>query len=299
MKLGFSSLGCPQWDLETIIAQAAAMGYNGVELRGLQGEMHLPALPALRQDAKAVAGKFRDAGLELVCLATGNCFHWQDKRKLAEHKQQAREFIELAGELGCPYVRVFGDEVPRYEDKSATMQRIACALRDLAGVAAEHRTTLLLENHGDFAASRDLWFILDIVNHPAVRACWHPCHAQVAGDRPSLAIPRLGTRTALVHMVDGRFTAEGALEAYVLPGAGKVDLGLTVDLLSGVGYDGYLMFEWPKLWVASLAAPEQALPTALAKMKAMLAGLAAVKELTAYKGDKNAPRYAKAARPEP
>jgi hypothetical protein len=32
-------------------------------------------------------------------------------------------------------------------------------------------------------------------------------------------------------------------------------------------------------------------------MKAILAELAAVKELTAYKGDKNAPRYAKSPRP--
>ena len=221
MKLGFSSLGCPEWDLETIITRAAAMGYGGIELRGLRGEMHLPALPALRQDVKAVAGRFRDAGVELVCLATGNCFHWKDRYKLAEHKQQVREFIELAGELGCPYVRVFGDEVPRYEDKTATVHRIAEALRDLAGFAAEHRTVILLENHGDFAGSRDVWFIVDTVNHPAVRACWHPCHGQAAGDRPSLAIPRLGTRIALVHMVDGRFTPEGALRDMRCPATAR------------------------------------------------------------------------------
>lgn len=291
MKLGFSSLGCPDWDLDTIIAQAAALGYNGVELRGLRGEMHLPALPILRQDPKAVAGRFRDAGVELACLATGNCFHWEDRRKVAENKQQVREFLELAGELGCPYVRVFGDEVPRYGDKHATMLRIADALRDLAPVAAAHQVVILLENHGDFASSRDLWFILDTVNHPAVRACWHPCHAKVAGDRPSLAIPRLGRRIALTHIVDGRFSPEGALESYVLPGDGVVDLGLVLDLLRGMTYDGYLVFEWPKLWQASLAAPEQAFPAAISKMKALLKEVESVKELTAYKGDKNAPRY--------
>lgn len=293
MKLGFSSLGCPEWDLDTIITQAAALGYSGVELRGLQGEMHLPALPVLRKDPAAVARRFRDAGVEPVCLATGNCFHWQDRRKIAENKQQVREFIELAGELGASFVRVFGDEVPRYEHRNATMLRVADALRDLAGVAAAHRTIILLENHGDFTGSRDLWFILDTVNHPAVRACWHPCHAQVAGDRPSLAIPRLGRRIALTHVVDGRFTPGGVLEGYALPGDGTVDLDLTIDLLRGIGYDGYLVFEWPKLWMASLAAPEQALPAAIARLNALLSRLESAKELTAYKGDKNAPRYAK------
>ncbi|HOB76800.1 MAG TPA: sugar phosphate isomerase/epimerase family protein [Phycisphaerae bacterium] len=293
MKLGFSSQGCPDWDLDTLIAQAAAMGYQGIELYGLQGERHLPAVPALRQDPKAVGSRFRDAGVELVCLATGNTFHWPDRRRLEENKQQVREFIELAGELGCRYVRVLAGELPRHEDRTTTLLRIADALRELGGIAAGHGTTILLENHGDFAGSRDLWFVLDMVSHPAVRACWHPCHAQVAGDRPSLAIPRLGRRIALAHIVDGRFTTNGAFETYVLPGEGQVDLELTLTLLRGVGYEGYLIFDWPRQRVASLAGPEQALPAALAQMKALLEKLESVKELSAYKGDKNAPRYSK------
>lgn len=292
MKFGFSSLGCPEWDLDTIITQAAALGYDGIELRGLQGEMHLPTSPAMRRDLKGVRARLEEARVELTCLGTGNCFHWREAKRLAAEKSQVREFIELAAELNCPYVRVFGDEVPRYEDKNAALMRIAGALRDLAPVAAAHKVTLLLENHGDFANSRDLWLILDTVNHPAVSGCWNPCHAKAAGDRPTLAIPRLGRKISLAHIVDGRFTPEGALELYALPGDGDVDMGLVFDLLRGIAFDGYLMFEWPKLWVASLAAPEQALPAAISKMKALLAELTAVKELTAYKGDKNAPRYA-------
>jgi sugar phosphate isomerase/epimerase len=297
MKLGFSSLGCPEWDLDTIIKQATALGYQGIELRGLQGEMHLPASPSLRKDSQAVITQLEDAKIELVCLATGNCFHYQDRKRVAQEKAQVREFIELASELHCPFVRVYGDEVPRYEDKNVTMSRIAEALVDLAPVAAAHQTTILLENHGDFAGSRDLWLLIDTVNHPAVQGCWHPCHGKVAGDRATLAIPRLGRKIALAHIVDGRFNDDGALETYVLPGDGDVDMSLNFDLLRGIAYDGYLMLEWPKLWVASLGAPEQIFPAAISKMKAMLAGLEAVKELTAYKVDKNVPRYVTRARP--
>ncbi len=291
MKFGFSSVGCPDWDLDTIIGQAAAMGYQGVELRGLQGEMHLPASPALASNPAAVVERFSNAGVELVCLATGNCFHWKDARKLAEHKAQVREFLELAGELGCPYVRVFGDEVPRYEQKQATLVRIADALRELAPAAAACHTTIVLENHGDFAGSRDLWFILDAVSHPAVRCCWHPCHAKVAGERMTLSVPRLGRMIALTHIVDGRFNEDGALETYVIPGEGDADLERFLDLLRGIAYSGYLIFDWPKLWVTSLADPDKSLPAALAKMKGMLDKLTAVKELTAYKGDKNVPKF--------
>src|SRR5687768_5834892 len=93
MKLGFSSMACPDWDLDTIVAQAAALGYAAVELRGLQGELHLPASTAVAKNPAAVTGRFRDAGVDLACLGTGNCFHWADRKKLAEHKAQVREFL--------------------------------------------------------------------------------------------------------------------------------------------------------------------------------------------------------------
>lgn len=292
MKYGFSSLGCPDWDLDTIISQASSMGYDGVSLRGLQGELHLPACPTLAGNPQSVARRFAEAGIELVCLETGNCFHWKDARKRTEQKAQVREFIELAGALDCPYVRIYGDEVPHYERRETTLVRIAEALRELAPMAASHNVTLLLENHGDFAGSRDLWFILDTVSHPAVQACWHPCHARVLGDTHTIAVPRLGTKIALVLVVDGKFNEVDALDAYALPGEGNLDYPRFLDILRGIAYQGYLVFHWPKLWNPSLAEPESAFPAALTKLKEMVRVLEEVKELSAYKGDKHAPKYA-------
>lgn len=292
MKFGFSSLGCPDWDLDTIIAQAAEMGYDSVELRGLQGEMHLPASPALARTPEKVADRFRDAGVELICLGTSNCFHWKERAKVAEHKAQVREFIELAAHLRCPFIRVFGDEIPRYEQRDRVLVRIAEALAELAPVAAACNTTIVLENHGDFANSRDIWFILDTVSHPAVQCCWNPCHGKAAGERPTWSVPRLARRIALTHIVDGRFTDEGALDAYALPGDGTVELERFLDLLRGVGYAGHVVFEWPKLWIPTLADPERALPAALAHLKKIIEELESVKPLTAYKGDKTVAPFA-------
>lgn len=291
MKIGFSTLGCPDWDLNTVIDQAKAMGYEAVELRGLQGEMHLPASPVLAQNPAGVASRFAEAGLDIACLGSSASFHWQDRRKLAEQKAQTREFIELAGALGCPHVRVFPDEVPRYEVRQRTLVRIADALRELAPYASAHGTTLVLENHGDFAGSRDLWFLLDSVGHPGLQCCWNPCHAKAAGERPTLSVPRLGRRIAMTHLVDGRFNDQGLLEGYALPGEGAVDLEHYLTLLTGTAFDGYLIFEWPKLWLPALAAPEQALPAALASIRGMLSRLSGAKDLSAYKGDKNAPTF--------
>ena len=42
MKLAFSTLGCPEWNLDQILAGARESGYEGVEWRGYQSEMDLP-----------------------------------------------------------------------------------------------------------------------------------------------------------------------------------------------------------------------------------------------------------------
>ena len=44
MKLGFTTLGCPDWPYATIVARAREYGFDGFEIRGMMGEMdvHLP-----------------------------------------------------------------------------------------------------------------------------------------------------------------------------------------------------------------------------------------------------------------
>lgn len=293
MKLGFSTSACPGWDLETVIRQAASLGYQGVELSGLPGEGHLPASPVLRRDPQAVVQQFRSAGVELVCLGTSHAFHGPDRRQVAQEKARVREHLELAAELACPLVRVLSGRVPPREAKPVTLQRISDALRELAPVAASCATTLVVENTADLGGSRDLWYILDTVNHPAVRGCWSPRNARATGDRASLAVPRIGGRTALVHAADAKCAPDGST-AYALPGDGEAELPLTLDLLRGVGFDGYLIFDGPRESASGLDGPEQALAAAAAKLKAILSDIEAVKELSAYKGDKNVPRYASA-----
>ena len=38
MKRAFTTLGCPDWDIDTIAENARNMGFDGVELRGANGE---------------------------------------------------------------------------------------------------------------------------------------------------------------------------------------------------------------------------------------------------------------------
>src|SRR6185503_3362097 len=168
MKLAFSSLGCPAWDLATMVMKAKEFGYQGIELRGLQGQMHLPLAPELAANPGKIGELMRDTGVELVCLGTSAAFHMADPRAVAENLAQVREYIDLAGKLGCPFVRVLAGEIPKgrffYQKREAVLARVGEALRQLVPYAAEHRVTVLVENGGDFCDSAALWYLVDVAD---------------------------------------------------------------------------------------------------------------------------------------
>lgn len=291
MKIGFSSLICPGWDLATIIAKAKEYGYDGVELRGLLGAMDLTIVPEVAADPGATRARFAAAGVELVCIGASAAFDSTDPKVVAAHRLNVAEYIELAGQLGCPFVRVFIGEIPRGDNRYNTLMRVAATLQSLAPTAAKHRVTVLVENSvGDFGSSRDVWYVVDYAAHPAIRCCWNAFNAVTQRERPTTSIPRLGNKIGLVHICDGSFDPQGLLIDYKVPGAGQVELARMIELLKGIVYRGYLVFEWPKLWIDRLAAPEQVLPQVAKFLKERIAAKDPV--LTAYKGDKNAPKFA-------
>lgn len=283
-------MGCPNWDLATMASHAKPMGYNGIELRALGAQMNLANAPELAADPDTVVKALADLDLELVCLSSSATFHSPDKHDVEDQKALVRDYIELAAKLNCPFVRVFGSEVPRGASPDKTLNQIARALRDLASHAAKHRVTVLIENSGDFCGSRDIWYLLNVVNHPAIKTCWNPLNAASIGERPTISIPRLGTRIGMVHLCDATFDEGGAVDQYVKPGEGSVELYSTIRFLVGLGYTGYVVFDWPKMWVPELADAESVLPAAHAFIKGAIEEEQVV--LSAYKGDKNAPTFA-------
>lgn len=295
MKLAFSSVACPGWDLATMVQKAKDLGYEGIELRGLQGQMNLALAPELASNPARIGDLMRETGIELVSLASSAAFHMPERDRIAANQAEVREYLDLARGLGCRFVRVQAGEIPKarffgYERREVVLARIAEALGELSAYAAERGVTLLVENGGDFSDSAALWYLMDAVDSPAVQCCWNPFAARTRRERPTTSIPRLAGRIGLVHVCDGKFGDKGALDGYALPGQGDVEIPRLVQLLRGLAYDGYLVFDWPKLWVSSLAEPDKALAAAAVYLRGLLDEAPVV--LTAYKADKRAPRYA-------
>src|SRR5262249_37320754 len=137
MKLAFSTLGCPAWDLEQIVATAQAAGYEGVEWRGYREEMELPRAAIFTGAARAeTRRRFRDAGLQFVSLGSSVRLSDPGPEARRSHREALAAYVELAVFLDCPLVRVFGGKLPNGARREESLPEMAAFLRELAEVAA-------------------------------------------------------------------------------------------------------------------------------------------------------------------
>ena len=275
------------------------MGFDGVELRGLGGEQNLLEVSELTAQPDEVRRKFQDENVELVCLSTSATLASWWIPDLARQQAEIAAYLQLAEQLGCPYVRIPAGRIQQVDNRRVAISRIADSLTSMVPVAVGHHVTLLVENSGDFPASEDLWFLIDAAGHPAVQCCWNQCAAMTVRERPTVSIPRLVSRIGLVHVCDAVFSDQGLLRDYKPLGQGNVEIDRQIELLKGLLFDGYLVVDWPKASVDTLPEPQPALAKAAEFLREGLAAERAV--LSAYKGDKRpikmAPRRRRLDRP--
>lgn len=260
LPIAFSTLGCPQWDWPTILAQAAQLGYAALELRGLQGEMDLTKRPEfgatrLRQSLNDLAA----LDLRIIGLGSSARLHEFEPAKRAEQLGQARKFIDLAHRLHAPYVRVFGNNYVKDQPKAATIERIAAGLRELGEYARSSGVAVLLESHGDFNDSPALLDILRRAEMPAVGFLWDAHNMEIVSqEEPARAFQQLGRYIRHTHLKDTQ--PDGKERRCVLVGAGTAQARETVRVLATGGYRGYYCFEWEKHWHPEIEEPEVAFP---------------------------------------
>ena len=112
MKLAFSTLGCPNWELDQIAATAQQLGYDGVELRAVGGSLNLLDRPEFRPEKVKEARKlFADSRVEICCVDTSCTFHSPSRVERGAQVELALMHSELAAELGAPSIRVFPDKI--------------------------------------------------------------------------------------------------------------------------------------------------------------------------------------------
>ena len=272
MKLSFSTLGCPQYTLDQVVAMARDNDYDGVEIRFLRGEVALENLeefsPAGIKQTRAVLDK---AGIKVPCLDTSVRFTSPEPAERAKQQQAALTYARFAAELGAPYIRVFGGAVPdESPGREETTKRIAEGLAEAATAVRAEGITAVLETHDSFCTSVQVAELLAHAPNDDLCILWDMLHSYRNGESLQDTWSALGDRIRHVHLKDSENYSPTGTD-FRLTGEGTVPIREFVTLLEQGGYDGYLSFEWEKAWHPEIDEPEVAIPQYATYMRKLLA----------------------------
>jgi sugar phosphate isomerase/epimerase len=260
MKLAFSTLGCPEWDLDTIIRAARQFGYGGIELRAVAGSLDLLSQPEFAvPEVGRTKASFEHAEIEICCVDTSCTFHSADVSERANQVSIAVAHAELAAQLGAPLIRVFPDKIQPSAQRDETRDWIAACLHAVAErIPAE--VDVALETHGDFANAEAAAEIVMLANHPQVKLIWDVANSVAAGDTIEHAGRVVQPFLAHIHLRDAKPVAGMKHWLPVLAGKGCVSFAKALAVIKELNYYGYVSFEWEKYWRPEIEEPEVALP---------------------------------------
>ncbi|HYY97579.1 MAG TPA: sugar phosphate isomerase/epimerase family protein [Pyrinomonadaceae bacterium] len=260
MRLAFSTLGCPRWELEEVARAARVYGYAGVELRALGGGLDLLARPEFAPGAvEATRRRLEAQGLSVCCVDTSCVFHDRGAEERRRQVETAVRHCELAAALGSPLIRVFPDKIQTGATREETRGFVAESLR-AAAERAPAGVSVGLETHGDFAAAHEAVEIARLADHPSVRVIWDVANSLAAGSAVEEAARAVAPYLAHVHLRDARPVEGREHWLPVLAGRGLVPFGAAFAALRANGYGGFVSFEWEKFWNPEIEEPEVALP---------------------------------------
>ena len=260
MKLAFSTLGCPEWELADVVAAASGGGFDGIELRALAGSLDLLSQPEFAASQLPLTCAYlKDEGIEICCVDTSCTFHSPDASERANQVGIALAHAELAARLDAPLIRVFPDKIQPGAQREKTRDWIAECLRAIAERMPDD-VDVALETHGDFARAEAAAEIAMLANHPKVKLIWDVANSVAAGDTIGQAARVVKPYLAHIHLRDAKPVVESEHWLPVLAGHGRVSFAETLAAMKKLNYHGYVCFEWEKYWRPEIEEPEVALP---------------------------------------
>jgi sugar phosphate isomerase/epimerase len=147
LKIGLMSyLIGSEWNLDTIIKNCTETKYLHAELRTTHA--HGIEVTLNKMKRKEIKKKIEDSALEAISLASAYMFHFQDKKVLRENIEGAKEFLQLASDVGAIGIRVFPNDLPDDVPAEKTMEQIGKSLAEISKVGHELGVDVRVCVHG-------------------------------------------------------------------------------------------------------------------------------------------------------
>ena len=250
MKISFSTLACPDFSWTDIYSMAKDLSFDGIEIRGLGDDIDaVRAKPFTAGHLNKTIAKLSSLKLEIPCLSSGCCLKY--KENYESNKTEITRYIELAGKLSTPYIRILADLEPA-PSGDVDDDYVESILKELSVIAADKNVILLVETNGVYADTKRLRKLLDAVGSKNVSALWDIHHPyRYFNESAADTVGNLGSYIKYIHVKDS-IMVNGKPE-YRMMGEGDMPLDDIFSELINSGYDGYISLEWVKRWASDLS----------------------------------------------
>lgn len=271
LNLSFSTLGCPDWPFKKIVDFAQKNRYNGLEMRGILRQLDLTQCPEFSTAANRAATMqlMKNNRLSFVDLGSSATMHFAGEAERKKNMDEGRNFIDLAHEIKCPYVRVYPNNFPKDMEKQATMDLITSGLQELGNHAKDSGVMVLMETHGDMVYAADVEAVMQATNNENVGLVWDISNMwTVTKEQPAMVYEKIKKYIKHTHIKDAKLN-DGKLQ-YVFLGRGDVPIINAINILKQDNYEGFYSFEWEKMWHPEIEEPEPAIANFAGVMRAIL-----------------------------
>ncbi|MGI6206923.1 MAG: sugar phosphate isomerase/epimerase family protein [Anaerolineae bacterium] len=256
--------GQARLSLPDALRKAKELGYPAVEIMGKRP--HLSVVDVSLDDAKELRRQVDDLGLEVATIAAYTNFTGGlESREVPFVEVQLaylKRLAELGEVLGAKNMRIFTGYFTDQLPYLAQWNLCVDAVREAAGIAAQHGITLGVQNHHDIGVSAESYEdFLDAVGHENCKAMFDAwsiaLHDSDLYYWAKKLAPRMVQTTVADYVKHPRWHLVANVTNYerVLPdallmvpmGDGFIDYDAFFRGLKEGGFDGYVAYEmcWP------------------------------------------------------
>lgn len=205
-------LGCvtynvlKDWDLETIIKNLEAAGFEAVELR--TGHKH-GVEPSLSPEARErVKLRFQKSKIRLLSYGTTCEFQSSDAAERKKQIEIGKQFVDLAHDTGAWGVKVRPNGLPNGVPTETTIQNIAASLRELGQYGQGKGAEIWLEVHGRETQNPPIAAaIMKATKHENVGLCWNSNPTDVVNGsvKPSFDLLKPWIKSAHINELSSNY----------------------------------------------------------------------------------------------
>jgi sugar phosphate isomerase/epimerase len=203
-----------------------------------------------QESPEEIKAHMEEKGVECACYSVSNNF-LRHGSTIESEIARVKAGVDLAIMLGARNVRVFSSRPNENYSFGETMKVIINSLGECAKYAEERGMTLVLENHGAFAASsKQVLNILENVNSHALRINADTGNFLVGLEDPLEGVKNVYDKLEHLHIKDvvyadqGEPTMDGKFLKGVVIGDGICRIEEIVEFLKKAGYKGFLSLEY-------------------------------------------------------